>query len=321
MPIITHTDIVSFAEQKVNLPAETVKKYRKQVTDLLDRLAAHIAQNPGFALVKMLHAGSAAKGTALSTLNDLDAAVYVKKEEAPISDHELVPWIAQRLRESNPNMKPEQFDDTQPHCVTVRFNGSGLDVDVVPVLYEGAKNDLGYLIDKHTGERLLTSVPFHLEFIRKRKAANPVHFAQVVRLIKWWASQKKIEDESFKCKSFMIELLVAHHADQGLDLSNYPNALEKIFSYIVRMGLEERIIFDDYYSLSQVPSENLGAIEIFDPVNSKNNITEKYSVSDRERLVKVADEVGDAIAEAYHATTKSRAVDCWQMVFGPSFPV
>ena len=321
MSIITHTDIVSFAEQKVNLPAETVKKYRKQVADLLDRLEVHIAQNPGFALVKILHAGSAAKGTALSTLNDLDAAVYVKKEEAPISDRELVPWIAQRLRDSNPNMKPEQFDNTQPHCVTVRFNGSGLDVDVVPVLYEGAKNDLGYLIDKHTGERLLTSVPLHLEFIRKRKAANPVNFAQVVRLIKWWANQKKIEDESFKCKSFMIELLVAHHADQGLDLSNYPNALEKIFAYIVKTGLEERIIFDDYYSLSQVPSENLGAIEIFDPVNPKNNITEKYSVSDRERLVKAADEVGDAIAEAHHATTKSQAVDCWQMVFGPSFRV
>ena len=321
MSIITHTDIVSFAEQKVNLPAETVKKYRKQVADLLDRLEVHIAQNPGFALVKILHAGSAAQGTALSTLNDLDAAVYVKKEEAPISDRELVPWIAQRLRDSNPNMKPEQFDDTQPNCVAVRFNGSGLDVDVVPVLYEGAKNDLGYLVDKRTGERLLTSVPLHLEFIRKRKAANPVHFAQVVRLIKWWANQKKIEDESFKCKSFMIELLVAHHADQGLDLSDYPNALEKIFAYIVKTGLEKRIIFDDYYSLSQVPSENIGAIEIFDPVNPKNNITEKYSVSDRERLVKAADEVGDAIAEAHHATTKSRAVDCWQMVFGPSFRV
>lgn len=319
MSIILHSDIALFADQKVNLPAETVKKYRKQVSDLLDRLEVHIAQNPGFALVKMLHAGSAAKGTALSTLNDLDAAVYVKKETAPISDHELVSWIAQRLRDSNPNMKSEQFDDTQPHCVTVRFNGSGLDVDVVPVLYEGAKNDFGYLIDKHTGERLLTSIPLHLEFIRKRKADNPVHFAQVVRLIKWWANQKKIEDESFKCKSFMIELLVAHHADRGLDLSNYPNALEKIFAYIVKTGLEERIVFNDYYNVSQIPSENLGAIEIFDPVNPKNNITGKYSVSDRERLVRAADEVGDAIAEAHHATTKLRAVDRWQTIFGPSF--
>jgi tRNA nucleotidyltransferase (CCA-adding enzyme) len=321
MPIITHTEIATFADQKVNLPAESAKKYRKQVSDLLDRLAAHIAQNPGFALVKMLHAGSVAKGTALRNVNDLDAAVYVKKEEAPVNDQGLVPWIAQRLRDSNPNMKADQFDDTQPHCVIVQFRGSGLDVDVVPVLYEGAKNDVGYLIDKNTGDRLLTSIPLHLEFIRKRKNNTPIHFAQVVRLLKWWAQQKKIEDENFKCKSFMLELLVAHHADWGLDLSDYPSALEKILAYVATTGLEKRIIFEDYYSRDQILPQSTGAIEIFDPVNPENNITQKYSVSDREKLVQAATEAGDAIAEAHYATTKARAVECWQAVFGPSFQV
>jgi tRNA nucleotidyltransferase (CCA-adding enzyme) len=319
MPIITHTEIAAFADQRVNLPAETAKKYRKQVSDLLDRLSLHITRNPGFAVVKMLHSGSVAKGTALKTVNDLDAAVYVKKNQAPRDDHELVPWIAQRLRESNPNMKFDQFDDKQPHCIEVHFEGSGLDVDVVPVLYEGAANDLGYLVDKYTGERLLTSIPLHLEFIRKRKNATPTHFAQVVRLLKWWAQQKKNADENFKCKSFMLELLVAHHADHGLDLSDYPKALEKIFAYITRTGLEERIFFEDYYPAKEIASQRVGAIEIFDPVNPKNNIAEKYSVSDREKLVQAATEAGDAIAEAHYATTKARAVECWQIVFGPSF--
>jgi len=319
MPIIQHSHISLFAEQKVNLSSDKVQKYRDQVNGLLDRMKAHIAENPEFALVKMLHAGSAAKGTALSNLNDLDAAVYVKKDEAPANDSELVPWIAERLRESNPNMKPEQFDDSQSHCVTVRFRGTGLDVDVVPVLYEGEENDLGYLVDKNTGERLLTSIPLHLGFIRTRKKAHPTHFAQVVRLIKWWAHQKKVEDDTFKCKSFMIELLVAHYADNGLDLSNYPYALDAIFSDIVKTGLEERIVFDDYYAPSQVPSENTGAIEIFDPVNHENNITDKYSVYDRDKLIEAAGDVGDAIAEAHYATTKGRAVECWQRVFGSSF--
>jgi len=279
----------------------------------------NIADNPGFGLVKMLHAGSAAKGTALSNLNDLDAAVYVRKEEAPIADNELVPWIAERLRGSNPNMNPEQFDDSQPHCVKVLFRGSGLDVDVVPVLYEGGEDDRGYLIDKHSGERMLTSISLHLDFIRARKKAHPTHFAQVVRLLKWWALQRKNGDDSFKCKSFMLELLVAHHADTGLDLSDYPTALEAVFSHIVRTGLEDRVAFDDYYTLDKLPSSNTGPIEIFDPVNPENNVTEKYTTIDRQRLVDAAEEAGDSISEAHYATTKGRAVECWQRVFGPAF--
>ena len=47
----------------------------------------------------------------------------------------------------------------QHHCVRVRFRGSGLDVDVVPVLYEGDVNDYGYLVRKYSGERVLTSIP------------------------------------------------------------------------------------------------------------------------------------------------------------------
>ena len=234
-PIITHADIRSFAENRVNLPSESVRKHRKQVNNLRERLEAHIKKNPGFALVKMLHAGSVAKGTALRTINDLDVAVYVKMEEVPIDEEELVPWIAERLREANPNMSSDQFDASSPHCVKVCFKGSGLDVDVVPVLYEGDENDYGYLVAQDTGQRLLTSIPLHLEFIRKRKKAHPTHFAQVVRLVKWWARQRKAENAEFKCKSFLLELLLTFLADKDMvALADYPDALETLFSYIVR---------------------------------------------------------------------------------------
>jgi tRNA nucleotidyltransferase (CCA-adding enzyme) len=317
---ITHDLIAAFAAKRVNLPSEAAQEYRNQVNSLRERLATHIADNPGFALVKMLHAGSVAKGTALRNVNDLDVAVYVKKEKVPVRDEELVPWLAARLREANPNMKPDQFDDSQPHCVTVRFRGSGLDVDVVPVLYEGAANDVGYLIDKNAGVRLLTSIPLHLEFIRTRKRAHPDDWAQLVRLIKWWASERKAADDAFKCKSFLVELLVAHCADRGIiSLTDYPRALETFFSYIVKTGLEERIAFSDYYPVGRLPRRAGAAIEVFDPVNPANNVAEKYTVSDRDRLVQAAEQAADAISEAYYATTKARAVECWQLVLGPAF--
>lgn len=317
-PPITHSHIAAFADDRVNLPAETVTEYREQVNRLRDRLAKHIAANPGFALVKMLHAGSAAKGTALRTLNDLDVAVYVEKEQAPIADMDLVPWLAARLREAYPQLSADQFDESQAHCVTIRFKGSGLDVDVVPVLYEGEENDCGYLVDKYTGERLLTSIPRHLEFIQRRKKRN-ADFAQIVRLVKWWAAQRKTQDSSFKCKSFLIELLVAHLVDDASDLTDYPGALEAIFSYIVRTGLEKRVFFTDFTAPSQVPSSSGAPIEVLDPVNPTNNIAAKYTVADRDRLVAAAEETADAISEALFATTKARAVECWRIVLGPSF--
>ena len=318
-PLITHSDIRSFAEARVNLPSDSARRYREQVNRLRESLAKHIADNPGFALVKMLHAGSVAKGTALRTINDLDAAVYVKKEQSPVDEKELVPWVADCLREVYPQKDPSDFNTKSPHCVSIHFRGTGLDVDVVPVLYEGDENDFGYLVDKYTGARLLTSVPLHLKFIRKRKAANQTHFAQVVRLVKWWASQRKTENSTFKCKSFLLELLIAYLADKGNELQNYPQALEDFFSYVVKTGLEERISFTDYYSSSRLPGPTGAAIEVFDPVNAENNVTDRYTLADRQALVEATEEAADAIREAFYATTKKRAVELWQVVLGSSF--
>ena len=318
-PIITHADILSFAEARVNLPADSKRRYREQVNSLRERLARHIADNPGFGLVKMLHAGSVAKGTALRTINDLDAAVYVKRDQTPADEREVVPWVGERLREMYPQKDPSDFDTNSPHCVRIHFRGSGLDIDVVPVLYEGDEDDYGYLIDKYTGERLLTSIPLHLEFIRARKASNQQHFAQVVRLVKWWAKQRKDENPAFKCKSFLLELLVARMADSGVGLNDYPRVLKEFFNYIVKTGLEERVAFDDYYPASNLPGPTGAAIEVFDPVNPKNNVTSRYSVNDRAALVEAAEEAADAIREASYATTTGRTAKLWQVVLGPSF--
>ena len=213
----------------------------------------------------------------------------------------------------------DQFDDSQPNCVTIRFKGTGLDVDVVPVLYEGDEHDKGYLIDKHTGESTLTSIPLHLEFIRSRKKRAP-HYAQVVRLVKWWAAVKKAADPNFKCKSFLLELLLAELADEKADFSDYPSILDTFFSRIVRTVLESRVAFRDYYKPSALPAPTGAPIEVFDPVNPENNVTEKYTVADRERLVEAAEEAADAISEAMYATTKARAIACWQRVlFGTTF--
>src|SRR5882762_3328371 len=101
MSEITHDDIARFTVEKINLPKAIADKHHRQVNLLRERLEAKIAEDPAFDLIKMLHAGSVAKGTALRTINDLDVAVYVKEGDAPEADGELIPWLAERLAEAN----------------------------------------------------------------------------------------------------------------------------------------------------------------------------------------------------------------------------
>jgi len=317
-PYIQHADVAKFADERVNLKREDVSAYRDQVNRLRDRLAEYIRENPGYNLVKMLGSGSVTKGTALKTVNDMDVSVYVRPSEETAEEGRLLYWLLERLKEVYPTMKPDQFN-LQDHCVTISFRGSGLDVDVVPVIYEGDPGDRGYLIVKDTGERVLTSIPMHLSFIRQRKDAQPQHFSQVVRLMKWWVRQRKIDDGSFRFKSFMVELLCAHLADGGLDMSDYPRALQRIFTYVVSSGLKKRISFTGFYESNKLPPPTQSAIEIFDPVNPENNVAAKYSEHDRQRIVEVAHDALDALTEASYATTKGRAIDMWRVVLGPSF--
>lgn len=315
---ITHEDVRAFAEDRVNLPPPDAQRHRDQVNRLRDRLQAKIDADPEYGLMKMLHAGSVAKGTALRSVNDLDVAVYVKAAAAPDHDPDLVRWLADRLAEANPLMDRDQFEEND-HCVTVNFRGSGLNVDVVPVLYEGEPDDRGYLVRKYTRERVLTSIPLHLEFIRSRKKKYGRDFAQLIRLSKWWKRTVVSGDADFRFKSFMIELLWAHLADGGLVLTDYPTSLERFFTCMVRTELTQQVAFTDYIAADDIPARSAAAIEVLDPVAPDNNVAGHYDDRDRVRIVDAAQDALSALGEARFATTKGHAVDCWQSVLGPSF--
>lgn len=317
---ITHTDILNFAKDKVNLDSDHAKEYKKQVSNLRKKLKEHIQEKPDFGLVKMLNSGSIAKGTALKTINDIDVAVYLN-QPIETEDRELLDWLMDRLKEAYPNLEPEQFScPSGSHCVTLSFKGTGLDVDVVPIIEdENPDDDYGYLMTKDSGDRVLTNITLHIEFIQKRKEVEPDHFKQVIRLVKWWVKQQKNEDDSFRFKSFMVELICAHLLDNGLDFSNYPTVLQKIFTYIVQSKLEQPIVFTDYYNSDDIDENTDAEIKIYDPVNPVNNIASNYSKLEVNKIIIAATEALDAITEARFATTKKRSIDMWKIIFGPSF--
>jgi hypothetical protein len=117
----------------------------------------------------------------------------------------------------------------------------------------------------------------------------------------------------------MIELICAHLADSGLEMSDYPRALERFFTYIVKSQLWEQIAFTDFYAASSLPGRSTSEIEILDPVNSENNVAGLYDRSHREQIVEAAHDALDAITEAAYADGKGRAVELWKTILGPSF--
>ena len=142
----------------------------------------------------------------------------------------------------------------------------------------------------------------------------------MVRLIKFWVANLKREDPAFRFKSFMVEMILSRLCDQGLDFSDYPEALQHFFTYVVRSNLRERIVFTDYYPASTVGSF-VEPVQIIDPVNEENNVARLYTGSQTDAIVNAALDAGDAVDAALAAPTKQETIRHWRRLFGPAFHV
>ena len=314
---VGHREIVRFAQERVNLPRDKASEYRAQARRLREKLDEYVSEHPDFTLKKMLLSGSIAKGTALRSLNDIDLACYISGADAPSDVAELLNYLADRLRTAFPNFKPEQVQP-KTYCVTVSFRETGLAVDVVPILYDDDPDWYGKLVNQDDGSFLWTCIPRHLEFIGRRKTAQQTDFAQVVRLVKFWAGEIKRERPEFRFKSFMIEMILCRLCDAGLSFSDYPEALQHFFTYIARSDLRERIVFTDYYGAASV-GQFSEPVQIVDPVNEENNVAKLYSKAQADAIVDAALEAGDAIDAALAAPTKGETVRYWRKLLGSSF--
>ena len=314
---VDHSEIARFSQDRVNLPRDKASEYRAQARRLREKLEGYLSEHPDFTLRKILLSGSLAKGTALRSINDIDLACYISGADAPRDVTALLVYLAERLRKAFPNFRPEQVQP-KTYSVTVSFRGSGLDVDVVPILYHESPEWYGDIVSQDDGSFLETCIPRHLEFFNKRKETQKNHFAQVIRLAKFWVKNVKRERSDFRFKSFMIEMVMSRLCDQGLDFSDYPEALQHFFTYIARSNMREKIIFTDYYPTRTVRAFS-EPVQIIDPVNAENNVGQLYTAAHADAIVEVALDAGDAIDAALAAPTKEQTLYYWRKVFGTEF--
>lgn len=326
---VNHEVLARFAADKVNVPSEEARKRRTQVNHLRVRLESYIAAHPDYDLVKLRASGSTAKHTAIRRRrgegSDADVAAYVCAADvgglnAPESG--LLQWLKERCQEVYGATKDVDDFVISEHAVGITLHGSGLKIDVAPVLYDGQPDDQGYLITRQ-GDRVLTSVTLHLRFIEARKREAGPGYAELIRLLKAWIREGKRNDSDLRCKCFLLELLVAQLWAAGwhgepLQVEDYPRAFEQVLGYITNTGLQTPIVFDDFYKPDEVIACS-DPIQVWDPVNPGNNVARTYTEQDRRRLVDHAASSLEDVSWAALAPTKGAANDAWRALLGPSF--
>lgn len=313
---ITDSDINDFIEERVNLKKDKVSEYRAQVDHLIENFKDYLKEHEDFYLKEMLHFGSCAKGTAISTTSDLDVAVYLAPDKEKEQLDSMLPNIRNVLSEAmrKYGMSDDQFT-VGDHCVCVKFEGSKIEVDIVPIIaIKGySENDWGWLMHKYGTERLKTSVPLHLKFIRKRKEAF-TKYAPLVRLTKWW---KNIQDVPIK--SFLIELIWAHLVDNEEIPDSFCDGFPYFFKYILKTRLEETIVFSDNYSPSKVSVSKSDKVRVYDPVNPENNVAKTITAGDYEKILKKTQEAMNVLMMATCAPSRTKAIELWRRLLGTSF--
>lgn len=328
---VDHGALATFAVEKVNVPKDKAKSRRDQVNHLRTRLENYIKEHPDYDLVKLRASGSVAKRTAIKTSSDTDVAAYVRASAVGgihVQEAQLLNWLLDRCKEVYGKTKDAKDFEISQHAVAITMHGSGLKIDVAPVLYEGAADDKGHLITQ-TGSRVLTSVTQHLHFLNSRSSVAGAELKELIRLFKQFV--RRIKDESaatgqeIRFKSFLVELIVAHLYDNGwngepLAVKDYPRAFEQILGYIVTTGLKKPIVFTDFYDASDVQSTQ-EPMQVWDPVNPENNVVGGYTDYDRQRLVDRCGQALDQVTWAAMAPSRGAAVEAWRTLFGPTFSV
>src|SRR3984885_2323905 len=137
MPL-SNTKLQYYDSNVLRLPADKRKEYHEQVDRLITELSRTVREKTEIKITKVVKAGSFAKFTILRKTSvdpvDVDVVFYISGRNV---DQETLASLTdttyELLIKVYPNKGVEDFE-IQRKAATVTFVGSGLSVDVVPVI-------------------------------------------------------------------------------------------------------------------------------------------------------------------------------------------
>ena len=310
---LNNTEIRYYDGNVLRLPAEKRTAYHQQVDRLISELSKKLKDQNKITITKVVKAGSFAKFTILRQTTedpvDVDVVFYISGRNV---DHETLSSLNQLIFDAlitlYPNKSVEDFE-IQRKAATVTFVGSGLSVDIVPVIEDPQNANYGWQFDIHDGTRVQTCAPCQIKFVRDRKNIDP-DFRTLVRLGKKWRNRIELKP----LKSFVIELIMAH----VLATNGKEGSIEKRFrdflQYIAQSELKEVITFPENGTVTSVFSD---PVVILDPVCNTNNVASRISEGERKEIVEAA---LNSWQTAHFASTEDD-LELWKELFGPRFKV
>ena len=312
MPL-NNTEIRYYDSTVLRLPEDKRKEYHAQVDRLISALTKRVHEQSEIKITKVVKAGSFAKYTILRKTSedpvDVDVVFYISGRSVDKESlASLTELIYDAMIKLYPNKSVENFE-IQRKAATVTFIGSGLSVDIVPVIEDPARAGYGWQFDIHDGTKVQTCAPCQIKFVRDRKDIDP-DFRTLVRLAKKWRNRVELKP----LKSFAIELIMAHVlAKNGKD-----GTIEKRFRdfllYIAQSGLKEVITFPEN---GLVFPSFTDPVVILDPVCNTNNVASRISEDERKEIVAAALEAW----ETANFASMEDDIEIWKELFGPRFKV
>ena len=170
---ITNTEFRYYDNNVLRLQAEKRKEYHAQVDRLIEELRKSVKDKTEIKITKVVKAGSFAKFTILRKTTydpvDVDVVFYISgRDVSKETLDSLNTTIYDLLVKIYPNKSVEDFE-LQRKAATVTIVGTGLSVDIVPVIEDESRPGYGWQFDIHDGSKIQTCAPCQIQFVRDRK--------------------------------------------------------------------------------------------------------------------------------------------------------
>lgn len=314
---------------RIKLKREDMPKYRDQIKNLMDKLEAKIKNDTrtGMKVTQFTIAGSWKKGTILRPTGenpiDVDLVLYVSGDENLQDDlQKLHDFVVDYLGEIYPMKDINRDVDAEGNTksIKIRFSGTGLEVDIVPVAPVKTPRDYVWQPQRGGGgKKYITSVTKQLDFASARRETN-ASYNSIVRAIKWWRNFKELKstDDDPGLSSFTIELILSY-----LEINKSREA--DIEAGIIRFF---KLVSDPNFpvikfsgAINTVPTPYDTPIYVADPTNNENNAAKKLDGASWKEVIKEANDAFESLFIAQSKNFEGDTIEEWKRVFGPSFNI
>lgn len=224
-----------------------------------DKVQKALKEEYGSDIIKILHSGSYAKHTAINVKFDMDLCVHFKKERFKTLK-EMYDSVFDFL---NNKYKKDDIDLIKVRRQKVSC-GLTFRVDAEDILFDVTAgreynddkedNDINLYMNTDDANSKKTNIKKHIEHIEGKSKER-----ECIKLLKVW------KFHHFHIKSFLIELLTI----KAFDKQNIDNYSEK---------------WDRLRKVIEFIRDNIETIELEDPANSNNIVTDSLSKEDKTNL-------------------------------------